>query len=1416
MKFTKFFITFLVFISVINSAFSQNERPNIIFIMTDDQSSIVLRDTDNQNQSRPFGFNGDTKVHTPIIDNLASNGLVFNNAFVSSSICSPSRFSILTGKYAGRSEGDNFLNNFPLGSLSRISNNTELEDDITNLPKQLQTAGYNTAFIGKSHIIDQDIVQTFTQGTNGFMAYAETDDPYDTSISDAMKFNHDKWADRMKDFGFDVVDAFYPANLKELENDALNIHNVEYKNKAVLDFIENSNDDPFFIYYSETIPHGPAPYWVNSGNYYAGLDADINITSEGVLPQDYSYLPTRDEIKSEISSIPGKELKHAWLRWFDQAVGAVIDKLQETGKLDNTLIIITSDHGDFNKAKATNYEGGIKVPLMMYWENGIQTAGTYDELVQNIDFGPTFLDLAGVDITNTEMDGKSLKEVIVNNSTAAVHDYLFFELGYSRAIRTKDWKYITVRYPDGINTQIANGQTFNGPNGTQVPLPYYIPNTSLGSLSAAQYPLYNVKDQLFDLNSDPFETINLFNSQPEIATELRFNLRTELLSFPQRPYQEFTDTTIDLTLSNDATSIIGKVLTGYQGWFNSDSDGSNLDWKHYKTAAGNFEPGEVTIDYWPDMSEATEDEKYDTPFNFKYGSTATVFSSANATTVNRHFEWMNTYGIDGAFYQQFANNLKSNSPIIKANDRLVLDNIVSAAITNNDRLVSVMFDLSGANAANTMVNDIKNYWQELVDEHGLNNTENNHILTYNQKAVVAIWGVGFNRSDNYDLDDVQELINYFKNDPVYGGCSVLLGVPRNWRTPGQGDAVSDAQLHDVIKSADIVHPWTVGRYSDLSGADAHKSIIAADKVWCDNEGLLYMPVVFPGFSWQNLKKSQGQFSELNSIPRLKGNFLWRQIYNAISENAETLYVAMFDEMDEGTCIFKVEDNPPSSFLTQFTNYEGLPNDYYLWLTGKAGEALRNEITLTQNQPTYPNLPQVTNYYVDEFGDNENTGTSLGTAFSTVHKAYDTANSSNTISISSSVIHNSLVNIRKSLNFVGTNNAVLLPNENKIGTNRLFHISQEDLDVSFSNITFQGNQESSINGGAINMNANSNLTFADCVFDNNSTGGYDKAGGALYFSEGNVTITNSIFKNNLARGNGGAISGSGDGLATITSSLFVNNQALNINSITEDKANGGAVNIFGDGRKVIMYKNTFYNNTATFQGGGLFFGGLNQESILENSTIFGNQVNLTSSENARGGGIRLEGDRSFVIKNTLIYGNILGDTVNPESDLNSTSITQLTLINSISGSSNGLGTDDVFDSSNISADLGTSNLRFDDQLGFVIYDIPPTGDDSPIDFGNDGNDAGAWDSMHVLSINSATIDGQTFSVFFNKSNKTLKVFSSHNSDMLITLYAINGAEVYAKRKIKKTDIISLEALKAGVYIISAVINEKIYIKKFILY
>ena len=1396
------------------SLLGRAQKPNIVFIMTDDQSSIPLRSSDNQNQSRPFGFNGDSKVHTPIIDGLASNGIVFNNAFVSSSICSPSRYSILTGKYAGRSEGTSFINNFPLGNLSRIANNIELEENKTNVPKQLQNAGYKTAFIGKSHIIDHNVLASYTEGNNGFMAYSKTADPYASSVSDAMKFNHDKWSDRMKEFGFDVVDAFYAANLRELKNDALNVHNVEYNNKAVLDFIDNAGDDPFFVYYSETIPHGPSPYWIKNDKYYAGLDADVNITSQGVLTQDYSYLPTRDEIKNEINGIAGKDPRHAWLRWFDHAVGAVVNKLEEKGKLDNTLIIITSDHGDFNKGKSTNYEGGIKVPLMMYWKNGISTTGTYDELVQNIDFAATFLDVAGVNISNSEIDGKSLKEVITNNSKAPVHDHLFFELGYSRAIRTKDWKYVTVRYPDAVNTKITNGETFNGINGTQVPSPYYIPNVSLGGLAAAQYPLYNIKDQLFDLKNDPYETTNLFNTQPQKSTELRNILRTELLSFPNRPYQEFTDTNVDLSVSTENTSILGKVLAGYQGWFNTPTDGSNRGWQHYKTASGAFEPGQVTVDFWPDMSEADADEKYATPFTHKDGSQANVFSSTNTKTVNRHFKWMNDYDIDGVFFQQFASNLRSNNPKGRANALVVFDNIIAGAKANNNRLVSIMYDLSGSNATGTMINDIKQHWQEMANKHEVNDNSKEYVLTYQQKPVVAIWGVGFNRTDNYDLDDIEELINYFKND----GCAVLLGVPRNWRTPGQGDAVNNPQLLNVIKSADIVHPWTPGRYSNISGIDSHKSIIIADKAWCDNENLLYMPVVFPGFSWQNLKKSQGEISSLNSIPRLKGDFLWRQFYNAIDAGSQTVYVAMFDEMDEGTCIFKVDNNPPSSAESQFTNYEGLPNDYYLWLTGKAGEALRGEIKLTANQPSYPNLPDITNYYVEEFGDDTNTGTSLGTAVSTVKKAYNLAKEGSTINISGAVIQNSKISVQKSMNFVGTDNAIISPDANKQDTDRLFHISKPNLNVSFSDITFKGNKESSINGGAINMNTNSNLTFTNSIFDDNSTGGVDKAGGGLFFSEGNVTITNSIFKNNLARGNGGAISGSGDGTLTITNSLFINNTAANINKIdgNGDRANGGAINIFGDGRKVIMSKNTFYNNQATFQGGGLYFGGLNATSNLENITVFGNKVILTSAEAGKAGGIRIEGNRNFEIKNSLIYDNLLGDNVNPESDINITSVVQLNFINSLSGISEGFESDDTYDSSKIDAILASSNLRFNETSGKVEYDEAPNGDDTPIDFGTDGNDAGAWNSNVTLSVEDENLLSKKILISYNRERKIIRLLNTIEEPVTIEIYNLLGSRVLALNDIAKEIFIDANAFKNSIYILKAKVNNKFFSKKFIIY
>ncbi|MEN8250930.1 MAG: glycoside hydrolase family 71/99-like protein [Bacteroidota bacterium] len=394
--------------------------------------------------------------------------------------------------------------------------------------------------------------------------------------------------------------------------------------------------------------------------------------------------------------------------------------------------------------------------------------------------------------------------------------------------------------------------------------------------------------------------------------------------------------------NNSENSIQGKIICGYQGWFNAEGDGAGLGWKHYKNN-GKFEPGMCSIDFWPDLTEFEQDELFPTSFMHADGAVASVFSSAHPKTVDRHFKWMKEYGIDGVFIQRFVSNVKNEK--LHANLNQVFDNCYNAS-KNHDRLISVMYDLSGCNTE--VVRDAKKDWKQLVDKYQINNPENNNLLTNIDKVVVAIWGVGFNDGRKYSLDDIQELIEFFKNDPEYGNCSVLLGVPTGWRTLTR-DCIPDTRIHELIKMADIVHPWTPGRYRTLEGIDDHKNTYTVkDKIWCDQNGLEYMPVVFPGFSWHNLREGD---APLNHIPRLEGDFLWRQFYNAVSSDVETIYVAMFDEMDEGTCIFKCTIDPPVG-ESPFLDYEGLPSDYYLWLTGKATQMLKKEISLSESKPNY--------------------------------------------------------------------------------------------------------------------------------------------------------------------------------------------------------------------------------------------------------------------------------------------------------------------------------------------------------------------------------------------------------------------------------------------------------------------------------
>jgi hypothetical protein len=400
------------------------------------------------------------------------------------------------------------------------------------------------------------------------------------------------------------------------------------------------------------------------------------------------------------------------------------------------------------------------------------------------------------------------------------------------------------------------------------------------------------------------------------------------------------------TTADSGYSLIGKVMAGYQGWFNAPGDGTTLGWVHWGDS-GTFTPDACTVDMWPDMSEYTAGEKF-LADGFNDGTEHYVFSSHNQATVNRHFQWMKDYGIDGVYLQRFANGLTpGSSQLAHKND--VLDYCKNAANLHG-RKYAVMYDLSGL-ASGSDIQIVVDDWKSLVDNGKIPQVQSHDpaYIFHRGKPVVAVWGLGFGRV--YEGQATRDLIDFLKNDPDYGGCTVMLGVDDDWRTN------SDSFFQQTLQLADIISPWMVGRYSDTSGVDSWAATKGSlDKDWCDSNGKEYLPVIFPGFSWYNLKS--GPF---NQIPRQGGQFLWDQVKANISTvGAQMLYVAMFDEVDEATAIFKVTNNPPSVSPAQFVTldidgYE-LPSDEYLWLVGQAARGLRGEIPVNQTRPTRTTQP----------------------------------------------------------------------------------------------------------------------------------------------------------------------------------------------------------------------------------------------------------------------------------------------------------------------------------------------------------------------------------------------------------------------------------------------------------------------------
>lgn len=526
-------------------------RPNVILILTDDQSPCNPPTPEYPKLVSPpgFGFGGD-RVLTPNIDRLAREGMVMTNANVSCPVCSPSRYTTLTGRFATRNQGEVFNRLYPAGMMACPENNVELGKDEANLPRLLQAAGYTTAWVGKCHILDQEILEKpklwGSAAAPSLKRYPLESDPRtDPKTNQAMRDNQQWWRSRIRKEGFDWVGTVYPGNLLELFNKPSDVHNVEWTTRSVLDFLNTRSPDgeqPFFLYYGTTVPHGPDPWTKSKTGFSNGIDSDPGYTGEGYRTDlDYSFMPSRASIKKEVAAA-GFDVKHAWLTWFDHSIGAILRKLDERGLGRDTLVIVTSDHGTWRYGKTTLYEGGLNVPLVMRWPAAIRPSSTFPHLVLNTDYAATLLDLARVKLLESyKLDGLSLAPILRGQETRSLREETFHEIGFARAVKTLKWKYIAVRYPQEIQRRIDAGEKFPAfgdapPN----PLPYLVANNHLGYHSSRHNPNYFQMDQLYDLENDPQEKTNLIDRHPDVVANLKARLRKHLITFPDRPFGEFT------------------------------------------------------------------------------------------------------------------------------------------------------------------------------------------------------------------------------------------------------------------------------------------------------------------------------------------------------------------------------------------------------------------------------------------------------------------------------------------------------------------------------------------------------------------------------------------------------------------------------------------------------------------------------------------------------------------------------------------------------------------------------------------------------------------------------------------------------------------------------------------------------------
>lgn len=329
----------------------------------------------------------------------------------------------------------------------------------------------------------------------------------------------------------------------------------------------------------------------------------------------------------------------------------------------------------------------------------------------------------------------------------------------------------------------------------------------------------------------------------------------------------------------DNTTLKGKVMVGYQGWFRTPNDPDGKGWNHW----GNIQDGSFTTDMWPDVTQYPADclDKA-ADVKLKSGKQAYLFSSAWPCVVDTHFRWMREHNIDGAFLQRFVsdnfNSIKGGTEWVPAN--------VRAAANREGRIWAVEYDVSGYPDAR-LLDTLKKDWMWFVDKFGV--LQDTNYAREGGKPVVFIWGMPF-PDRHISPETANAVVDFFKNDPKYGGNHVIGGIPGNCRKMTQPWQEHTAQY-------DCVLLWMSQSYAE-DIADFKKL------------DLPYYAHVKPGFSWANLKHLPTGDVTVAYEPRDAGQVYWNRLTKVARAGADRLFVGMFDEYDEGTAIMPMSDDSP--------------------------------------------------------------------------------------------------------------------------------------------------------------------------------------------------------------------------------------------------------------------------------------------------------------------------------------------------------------------------------------------------------------------------------------------------------------------------------------------------------------------------